>query len=306
MIDSSQKKAYLAAILYAFIIGFSFVFVKLALTATDPMSTLAHRFTISIVIATIPVIFGWVKLNITPKDIVRILPLALFYPAMFFAFQAFGLVYASSSEAGIIQAAVPILTMLLASYFLKERSSLWQKLSVALSVAGVIYIFVMNGVAIDASNVKGTVLILLSALASAGYNVMARPMTRRFKLIDITYMMTLVGFLTFNVMSLVNHGLNGTVSLYFAPFTDTTFIISILYLGVLSSLVTSFLSNYALSHMEASKMSVFGNFATLITMIAGVLVLDEQLKYFHLIGACMIILGILGTAFLGKRKARAH
>ncbi|MCY9514739.1 DMT family transporter [Paenibacillus apiarius] len=306
MIDSSEKKAYLAAILYAFIIGFSFVFVKLALTAADPMSTLAHRFSVSIAIATIPVAFGWVKLNISPKDIVRILPLALFYPAMFFAFQAFGLVYASSSEAGIIQAAVPIFTMLLASYFLKERSSLGQKLSVALSVAGVIYIFIMNGVAIDASNIKGTVLILLSALASAGYNVMARPMTRKFKLIDITYMMTLVGFLTFNVMSLATHGMNGTVALYFAPFTDLTFIVSILYLGVLSSLVTSFLSNYALSHMEASKMSVFGNLATFITMIAGVLVLDEQLKYYHLIGACMIVLGIAGTAFLGKRHARAH
>lgn len=85
-------KAYLAALLYAFIIGFSFMFVKLALTVTSVLDTLAHRFTVAFLIATIPVIFGFVKLNISSKTILAILPIAIFYPALFFAFQAFGLV----------------------------------------------------------------------------------------------------------------------------------------------------------------------------------------------------------------------
>jgi drug/metabolite transporter (DMT)-like permease len=53
-----------------------------------------------------------------------------------------------------------------------------------------------------------------------------------------------------------------------------------------------------LSKIEASKMSVFGNLATLISMIAGVIFLQEQLEYYHIIGAIMIIAGILGTNLL--------
>ena len=86
----NTTKAYISALLYSFIIGFSFMFVKLALTITSPLDTLAHRFTIAFIAASIPIIFGFVKLNISFKNILTLLPLAIFYPALFFAFQAFG------------------------------------------------------------------------------------------------------------------------------------------------------------------------------------------------------------------------
>lgn len=79
----NKTKAYSAALLYVFIIGFSFMFVKLTLTVTTPLDTLAHRFTIAFLIATIPVIFGFVKLNISFNNILTLLPLAIFYPALF-------------------------------------------------------------------------------------------------------------------------------------------------------------------------------------------------------------------------------
>ncbi|MEI4623412.1 DMT family transporter [Bacillus pfraonensis] len=294
-------KAYLAALLYAFIIGFSFMFVKLALTVTSVLDTLAHRFTVAFLIATIPVIFGFVKLNISSKTILAILPIAIFYPALFFAFQAFGLVYTSSSEAGIIQAAIPIFTMILASYFLKEYTNVWQKISVLISVMGIIYIFVMNGMETHETSFIGIILILLSALSSACYNVLARKMTKKFKLIDLTYMMTMIGFLSFNLIAIIEHINKGTVNVYFKPFTNGTFLLSILYLGLLSSLLTAFLLNYSLSYIEAAKMSVFSNLSTLIMIIAGILFLHEQIAYYHIVGAMLIILGIVGTNFWGKK-----
>ncbi|MFI8709007.1 DMT family transporter [Bacillus sp. NPDC077411] len=295
------KKAYAAAILYTFIIGFSFMFVKLTFTITGPLDTLAHRFTVSFLTASIPVIFGLIKLNITFKNMLSILPVAILYPALFFTFQAFGLVYTSSSEAGIIQATIPIFTMVCASYFLKERTTIWQKLSLLLSVSGVIFIFAMKGLGSHATSFTGVILILLSALSSAGYNVLARKMTKQFRLIDVTYMMTVIGFVCFNTLSIGNHIAAGTMHLYFQPFTSSLFLVSILYLGILSSLLTAFLSNYALSIVEASKMSVFSNVSTLITMFAGVIFLQEELTYYHIIGAVMIILGVIGTNFLDEK-----
>ncbi|HDR3887521.1 TPA: DMT family transporter [Bacillus cereus] len=297
----NTTKAYISALLYSFIIGFSFMFVKLALTITSPLDTLAHRFTVAFIAATIPVIFGFVKLNISFKNILTLLPLAIFYPALFFAFQAFGLVYTSSSEAGIIQAAIPIFTMILASYFLKEYTNTWQKTSVCISVIGVIYIFVMNGIGAHETSFIGVNLILLSALSSACYNVLARKMTKKFKLMDLTYTMTAIGFISFNFIAIIDHMNKGTITVYFKPFTNGTFLISILYLGLLSSLLTALLLNYSLSYIEAAKISVFSNLSTLITIIAGVVFLHEQIAYYHIVGTLMIVLGVIGTNFLEKK-----
>ena len=118
-------------------------------------------------------------------------------------------------------------------------------------------------------------------------------------------MVSVIGFLSFNALAVYRHAAEGSLSAYFAPFSDTQFVISILYLGVLSSLVTSFLTNFSLSKMEASRMSVFNNLSTLVTIAGGVLFLQEQLAYYHFIGAVMIIAGVVGTNFLGAKSAGA-
>ena len=46
--DISKQKAYFAAIAYACIIGFSFLFVKIALESANAIDLLAHRFTVSL------------------------------------------------------------------------------------------------------------------------------------------------------------------------------------------------------------------------------------------------------------------
>ncbi|USG66175.1 DMT family transporter [Brevibacillus ruminantium] len=304
MDNNSIQKAYLAAIINALIVGLSFLFVKVALTSSSPLDTLAHRFTFSFLAASVPLLFGWIRLNTTLRDMVSFLPVALFYPVLFFSLQAFGLVYTSSSEAGIIQATVPIFTMILAAYFLKEQTSRAQKVFTMLSVAGVIYIFASKGVDLKSANMTGTALIFLSALSLAGYNVLARKVVRRFHFLDVTYVMTVFGFLFFNGMSVVQHISAGTLTTFFQPLTQPSFLISVLYLGILSSLVTSFLSNYALSKIEASKMSVFNQISTLVTIIAGVIWLQEELKMFHLVGGALIVIGVVGSNFYGAKKAQ--
>jgi len=298
----SNKPAYLAIIIYSLIVGLSFLFVKLALTVSNPLDSLAHRFTLSLAAATVPLLFGWIKLTIKWREIWPLLPLALFYPAMFFAFQAYGLQYTSSAEAGIIHATVPIFTMLAAAYFLKERTTIMQRLSTLLSVFGVIFIFAMKGTSFDITNVQGSLLIALSAVSIAGYSVMARRLSQKIKLMDMTYVMTAIGFIFFNALSIGKHVKEGTLLHYFEPFSSPVFALSMLYLGILSSLVSSLLSNYALSKLEASKVSVFNHLATLVSIIGGFVFLGERLAYYHFIGAAIIMIGVIGTnIFHGKK-----
>ncbi len=90
----------------------------------------------------------------------------------------------------------------------------------------------------------------------------------------------------------------------FDLFFELEFVFAMLYLSILSSLGTSYLSNYALSRLPAAQMSVFNNLATLITILAGVVFLQESFYYYHAIGTILIIAGIIGVNNFGKGRVK--
>ncbi|CAG7654725.1 DMT family transporter [Paenibacillus allorhizosphaerae] len=299
------KLAYLLTVVNASIIGLSFLFTKMALEYANPIDTLAFRFALSFAVMTIPVLLGRVRLHYRGKPLYKALLLAVTYPLGFFTFQTFGLQHATSSEGGILYAFTPVLTMLLAFIFLKEATTVRQRLSIFLSVFGVLFIFVMKGSSIDWTNVTGMFLLFLSCLAFAGYNVLARSLLRTFSPAEITYMMLGIGFVTFFAVSLASHAAAGTLDLLVAPLASGPFLVSIVYLGVLSSLVTALTANYALSKMEASKMSVFSNLSTIVSIAVGAMFLGEDITLYHLIGSALIIVGVTGANLsLGRKKIK--
>ncbi|WP_051287263.1 solute carrier family 35 transporter [Paenibacillus taiwanensis] len=207
MQSKGLKLANLLAVLNAAIIGFSFLFTKVALEYAHPMDTLTYRFAASFLIMSIPVAFGWVKLNYYGKPVFKVLLLATMYPLGFFTLQAFGLQHATSS---------------------------------------------------------------------------------------------------FLLVSIIQHAAAGTFDRFVAPLANSTFILSILYLGGIASLLTALTANYILSKMEASKMSVFTNLSTIVSLTAGAMFLGEEVRIYHLLGSVMIIGGIIGTHRFGRKRASQH
>ena len=117
---NEKTKAYLAALSFSAIIGFSFLFTKIALGYASPLTNLAHRYTIAALVLIVLHQTKLIKVSLSRRDILSILPMSLFY-------------------------LVPIFTLLLASVFLKEKTSLLQKFFLFLSVAGVVFIFLSKG-----------------------------------------------------------------------------------------------------------------------------------------------------------------
>jgi len=299
---SDLTLAYIAALLHTLITGLSFLFVKTSLVHSSPIHVLSFRFTASFLALMIPILFNKVHISFKGKSLRKLFFLSLIYPISFFAFQTFGLLHASSSEAGIIQSSTPIFTMILSSLFLKEKTTTTQKFSIMLSVMGVIYIFIMKGVGLDLSKSLGLILILFSILSMSLYLILAREATKHFSVIEISFMMNLMGFIFLNIASLIEHLIERNLHLFFEPLKNFDFLISVLYLGILSSLITSILNNYALRKLEASKVSVFGNLRTVVTIFGGVLILKEKLYIYHIIGSLMIILGVMGTNYTQHKQ----
>ncbi len=299
---NEKTKAYLAALSFSTIIGFSFLFTKVALGFASPLTNLAHRYTVAALVLFILQQTKVIQVKLTKEDVLSILPMSLFYPLLFFMFQSFALQYISSSEAGILQALVPIITLILASVFLKEKTTFIQKFFLCLSVAGVIYIFLSKGANLGVeTGILGFMLMLGSVFSNAINNILSKYKGGQYRAIDLTVVVILVGFLVFNSLSLVTHFLSGNLMSYFEPLGHLSYLISILYLGILASIVTASLSIYAIVRLGASIVSVFGNLGTVLTIVAGAVFLHEPIYAYHIIGASLIIGGILGMNMFNSK-----
>ncbi|MGE7878761.1 DMT family transporter [Peribacillus muralis] len=298
----SRTFAYTLAVVHASIVGLSFLFTKMAIAESNPLDTLAFRFTVSFVIISLLVAMKVIKVTYTWESIKYLIPLSLLFPTLFFAFQTFGLKYSQSTDAGILSAVTPILTLMIAGYFLKEKTSLYQKLSIVLSVVGVIFIFAVKGSTINFSDMLGMVLILLSCIATACYTTMTRSLAKDYTPGEMSFFMMGTGFIVFNVAALFSHLKHGSMGTFLSPWSSMEFISSILYLGILASLVTSLLSNTILTKIKASQMSVFANLSTVVTIAAGALILNEKITIYDITGSILIILGVIGTNYFGGKK----
>ncbi len=303
-ITKKELAAYAGMALITIITGLSFIFMKFALRYTNPIDLLAHRFSSAFIVIVLLQLIGLVKVpRFTKENLGSLLLLALFYPVLFFLLQTFGVKYSTASEAGIIFAITPVLTMVSAMIFLKEKTSLIQKLGIILSVLGIFYIIFKTGNTGGETDPKGLILLLLSVISIVAYYTFGKKRGTNFSPVNLTILMTYLAFVFFNAWSLINHWHEGTISLFFEPLKETGFLIPVLYLGILSSLLTSFLSNFALTAISASSIAVFNNLSPLVSIAGGIIILHETLFVYHVIGGIMVLTGIIATiAYKGKNK----
>lgn len=59
----------------------------MTVTVAHPIDVLAHRFALSLIVVIIPVIFGWIKIRLSLRDLWRIIPLGLLSPVLFLPFK---------------------------------------------------------------------------------------------------------------------------------------------------------------------------------------------------------------------------
>ncbi len=303
--NQSLAKSYLAAILMAIIIGFSFLATKIGLQYAQPLEILAHRFTFAFIALIFLFLMGFFHFKYEKGEILKILPLSLFYPVIFFGFQILGIARVSTSEAAIIQATTPILTMILASIFLKEKTNTSQKFFATLSLFGIVYISLMKPMNGNSGNYLGIVLLLFSSLGNATNFVLVRKLVPRYGFQKITTLGITSGFLIFNGLYLIERIAKGQISTYFQGISHAPLLLSLLFLGILSTLGSSLLANYSLRGLEATRTSIFNHLATIISILAGVILLQEALFRYQIIGGVFIIMGVIGTNYFANKTLKS-
>lgn len=292
----------LAGIIVSFIFGLSFTFTAQALDEIAPMHLLGYRFAFAALGLTVLQFTGLIKINFRGKRLGTLMILALFQPVIYFIFETIGIKMTSASEGGMIIATIPVVVTFLSAIFLKERPTIFQVGSIILSVSGVMFIVWMKGTSDTGGNIIGLLFLFGAVIAAGIYNILSRKLSISFMPIEITFMMMWFGAITFNAIAIIQHFAAGEINQYFYPLSNGKVLLSVFYLGILSSIGAFFLVNYMLSRMEASRSAVFSNLTTVVAIIAGVLFRGDSFYWYHAVGSLLIILGVYGTNYFSARK----
>jgi drug/metabolite transporter (DMT)-like permease len=284
---------YLAGLGIALAWGLSFLFTKGVLDYISPFHLLGLRFAAAFMAMFILRALNLIRISLTISDYIRLLPLAIFQPILYFSAETAGIMLTSASYSAMMIASIPIFVAILGSVLLNEHPNRMQFIFIFASVAGVVFIILMDNQSMTTINPLGTLALLGAVIAAAFYNIFSRKASSTYSPLQTTWVMMIVGAILFNIISLTQNYFSGTINLYLQPLA----IIwpSIAYLGVASSVGAFFLFNYLLSKVAASQASVFANLITVVAIAAGIIFRDESFTWYHLIGTAAILGGVWGT-----------
>lgn len=294
------------------IYGLSIFFTGNLLEQVDVLDILALRFLMSFVALWLLKVTRVLHIEVGIKDIVRrtphtpyILPLllaGLFEPVLYMAFETIGVSMTTDITAGVILSLSPIFSCINETIFLKEKSSLLQKVFLGIGIVGVMYIALNTDTNDGQNTVVGILCMFLAVISGTLYSVFSRKSTRHFRTFDITYVTCMMGTVIFNVINVVRHLFDGDILQYFAPLADGQNLIGFVYLSILSTIAATAMNNYALGRAQVSTLAAFGGVSTLVTIAAGILLHHEPLYTYQIIGIILIVIRMVGVSYTDMRK----
>ena len=301
---NTRKKALISAVIGNSIFGFSFLFSKVALQIAKPSVMLAGRFVLAFLVLNGIVLVSKVvkrdgkslfEFSLKGKPVKYILLLAIFQPVIYFLAESYGIAYTSSAFAGTIISVIPIIGIVLDVLVMHVKVTKKQIGCAVGSVAGVaITTFGSEG---GSNSLLGILMLLIAVLSGGLFYVFSQKAGEHYNPLERTYVMFAIGSVVFTVLALAECA--GEYDTLLIPvITNLEFWGCMLYLSVFSSVIAFMILNFGASHLTIAESSLFANMTTVISIIAGVVILKESFTVQQVIGAVII----LGSVYLANKN----
>ncbi|GEP36111.1 membrane protein [Nocardioides szechwanensis] len=187
----------------------------------------------------------------------------------------------------------PVLIALLAAVFLSERFTVYLGLGLALAFGGVAVIGLSTSPGGD-RDLLGVGLCLVSAIVYSVSLVLQKPLVARLSALHVTWLACTIG---------------AVVCLPFAPAlvseaadAPTSSLLWVLYLGIFPTAIAFTTYAYALQHMTASSLGITTYLVPPITIVMGLVFLDEVPPGLAYVGGALALVGVA----VARRKPRTR
>lgn len=222
------------------------------------------------------------------KDELTLVGLGIMGGSLYFLTENMALIYSTTANVSILVSTTPLVTaLLLACFYKSERLNTKQVIGSIVAFIGVVMV-VLNGQLVLHLNPLGDALALGASLTWALYSLFMRRIMGRYSADFITRKVFFYGIMTIIPYFVFVHPMNLDMSLYSQP----TVLCNLLYLGLLASTGGYLAWNWVMQKLGAMKSTNYIYLQSLITMIAGAVVLGERITWMGLLGAVILIIGM--------------
>jgi drug/metabolite transporter (DMT)-like permease len=290
--DIKSVGASLGAMLFW---SFSFVWVKIAYLAYQPLTVVLLRLCFSVVL-----IFGFSffirRLQVpAKKDLGIFILLSFFEPFLYFMGESYGLKYVSSTVAAVIVATIPLFTPAIAWYFFREKLSVMNMAGLVASFIGVSLV-VMNPDFSFSASPKGVMLEFFAVFSAIAYSTVLRKLAFRYNTFTIIAFQNLIGIAFFLPFWLIFEFRGFLVT----PFHWEAFR-AILLLSFFASSLAFILFTYSIRHMGINRSNTFINVIPVFVAVFAYLILGDKFTLQKITGIAIVI----GGLFMAQIKKRA-
>lgn len=281
-----ELSGHLIALATICVWGSTFIFSKTLLDVFTPVQIMLLRFFVAYAVL-------WCMYPKTEKTTARdnlgIFFMSLFADTVYFMCENNALRYTLASNVSILVASAPIWTAVLAHFFIKgnklRKNTVYGSLIALVGVALVVF----NGTVVLKFNPFGDMLSMAAAICWALYSVMITHYVHRFSSFFLMRRMTFFAILTTLPLAFFMGELN--MPLY--EFADPHKLFCIAFLGIFGSGISYVTWNIATRRLGIVKVNTYIYVNPFVTLVTGALFLHEPITLMSVIGALLIICGVI-------------
>ena len=281
-----ETAGHLAAVITIIIWGTTFVSTKVLLEDFAPVDILFYRFLIGLIVLImvhphVPTFRSW-------RQEALFAGAGLCGVTLYFLLENIALTLTYASNAGMIVAVIPMITAVLAHFFLSgEKLEPRFFIGFAAAFTGLALIF-FNGQMMLKLNPLGDILAAASAFVWAAYAILMKKIsTFGYHTIQCTQRIFLYGLL-FMVPALFLFDFRFDAS----PFASPANWLNILFLGAGASALCFVTWNWSVGVLGAVKTSAYIYMVPVITIAASVVILQEKLTWVAFCGGALTLAGL--------------
>jgi Predicted permeases len=261
-----------------------FVVVKIIVDEVHPIQLVWLEYLISLVFLIGYSVLKGEKWHINWPDLKLIFWIGIIGNTISLVAQEMGTGLSNAQTGSVITSTIPAFMIIFGWLILKERLDKVKILSVIIAILGVVMIV---GLKMTGSNVvMGVMLLVLTAITWALMSVLVKKV-KTYSSLQITIMSTVVA-----VVTLTPFILSDISSLTSINFLDPKVILSLLYIGAVSTAVAYVMWNKGLKVISASSSGLFYLIQPIVGSFLGWLLLGEQISVGFIIGSAMILASV--------------
>ncbi|MDN4100369.1 DMT family transporter [Bacillus cereus] len=292
----NEKFLSMVAVVTAiFLWSTSFVATKIAYNSFTPLTLGAIRFLIAtIILGTIMKTTKQDTKKPSLKDLGYISLSGLLGITIFYSMENIGVNLTTASNAALIVASYPAITVLFDFLFNRKGITLIKGLGIALAVIGVYQITYHSPNQGGSQQFFGSIILILAGVAFTFYTFTTSKSVAKYSLITVSFYQTLAGTLAFIPLSIIER------SSWKIPTIDS--VIIVLYLGIFCSVIAFLLYNYGLRKISSGSAVALLNLVPVFGVIFSVLFLNEVIGIHHIFGGFIVIVGVFLSALETNQK----